>query len=70
MVAKAKEELEQEVLVKEDEKDKYLSERAPPLHMSGMSIHQLQVSGSSSPSLPSYRPHNRCPIAPSPGDGV
>jgi troponin-1 len=53
MVAKAKEELEQEVMVKEDEKDKYLSERAPPLQTSGMTIGQLQVSRSASPNLPS-----------------
>lgn len=45
MVAKAKEELEQEVVVKEEEKDKYLAERAPPLHTSGMSLAQLQVNG-------------------------
>ena len=43
MVAKAKEELEQEVLVKEDEKLKYLSERAPPLNTSGFNLAQLQV---------------------------
>uniref|UniRef100_A0A3Q3LTG9 Troponin I1, slow skeletal type n=1 Tax=Labrus bergylta TaxID=56723 RepID=A0A3Q3LTG9_9LABR len=42
MVAKAKEELEQEILVKEEEKNKYLSERAPPLHISGHSLAQLQ----------------------------
>lgn len=43
-MAKAKEELEQEILVKEEEKQKYLSERAPPLNTSGMNIQQLQVS--------------------------
>lgn len=43
MVAKAKEELEQEVVVKEDEKHKYLAERAPPLNTSGLSLGQLQV---------------------------
>lgn len=43
MVAKAKEELEQEILVKEDEKEKYLAERAPPLNTSGLSLAQLQV---------------------------
>lgn len=45
MVAKAKEELEQEVVVKEEEKQKYLSERAPPLNTSGLNVQQLQVSG-------------------------
>lgn len=45
MVAKAKEELEQEILVKEEEKQKYLSERAPPLNTSGLSLAQLQVTG-------------------------
>lgn len=43
MVAKAKEELEQEILVKEEEKHKYLAERAPPLNTSGLSLAQLQV---------------------------
>lgn len=43
MVAKAKEELEQEILDKEEEKDRYLSERAPPLKTSGLSLAQLQV---------------------------
>ncbi|XP_029911516.1 troponin I, slow skeletal muscle [Myripristis murdjan] len=42
MVAKAKEELEQEILVKEEEKEKYLAERAPPLHTGGMTLAQLQ----------------------------
>ncbi|XP_054464494.1 troponin I, slow skeletal muscle [Anoplopoma fimbria] len=42
MVAKAKEELEQEVVVKEEEKQNYLSERAPPLNTSGLSLAQLQ----------------------------
>ncbi|KAI9530681.1 Troponin I, slow skeletal muscle [Dissostichus eleginoides] len=42
MVAKAKEELEQEVVVKEEEKQNYLSERAPPLNTSGLSLGQLQ----------------------------
>uniref|UniRef100_A0A3Q0S3J0 Troponin I type 1a (skeletal, slow) n=1 Tax=Amphilophus citrinellus TaxID=61819 RepID=A0A3Q0S3J0_AMPCI len=42
MVAKAKEELEQEILDKEGEKQKYLAERAPPLNMSGLSLGQLQ----------------------------
>lgn len=43
MVAKAKEELEQEILVKEEEKQNYLAERAPPLNTSGLSLAQLQV---------------------------
>lgn len=43
MVAKAKEELEQEILDKEEEKHRYLAERAPPLNMSGLSLGQLQV---------------------------
>lgn len=45
MVAKAKEELEQEVLIKEEEKEKYLTEKAPPLNTSGLSLAQLQVTG-------------------------
>lgn len=47
MVAKAKEELEQEILVKEEEKERYLAERAPPLNTSGLSLQQLQASFSS-----------------------
>lgn len=43
MVAKAKEELEQEAFVKEEEKQNYLSERAPALRTSGLSLAQLQV---------------------------
>lgn len=43
MVAKAKEELEQEILVKEEEKEKYLAERAPLLNTSGLNLQQLQV---------------------------
>lgn len=43
MVAKAKEELEQEILIKEEEKEKYLTERAPPLNTSGLNLQQLQV---------------------------
>uniref|UniRef100_A0A3B5LFX7 Troponin I type 1a (skeletal, slow) n=1 Tax=Xiphophorus couchianus TaxID=32473 RepID=A0A3B5LFX7_9TELE len=42
MVAKAKEELEQEILVKEEEKQKYLAEKAPPLNTGGFSLAQLQ----------------------------
>lgn len=43
MVAKAKEELEQEILDKDEEKHNYLAERAPPLSTSGLSLAQLQV---------------------------
>lgn len=53
MVAKAKEELEQEILVKEEEKHKYLSERAPPLNTSGLSLAQLQVT---CPQIPQNSP--------------
>uniref|UniRef100_A0A3B4GG57 Troponin I, slow skeletal muscle-like n=1 Tax=Pundamilia nyererei TaxID=303518 RepID=A0A3B4GG57_9CICH len=35
-------ELEQEILDKEEEKHRYLAERAPPLNMSGLSLGQLQ----------------------------
>uniref|UniRef100_A0AAV2LYS4 Troponin I n=1 Tax=Knipowitschia caucasica TaxID=637954 RepID=A0AAV2LYS4_KNICA len=42
MVAKAKEELEQEVVEKEEEKQKYLSERAPPLNTNVLTMAQLQ----------------------------
>ncbi|TRY89621.1 hypothetical protein DNTS_021514, partial [Danionella cerebrum] len=42
MVAKAKEELEQELADKEGEKERYLSEKAPPLQTSGMSFAELQ----------------------------
>ena len=57
MVAKAKEELEQEILVKEEEKEKYLAERAPPLNTSGLSLAQLQVTGPSISRIPS------CPLS-------
>lgn len=43
MVAKAKEMLEQEVLDKEEDKQRYLSEKAPPLQTGGMSFAELQV---------------------------
>lgn len=43
MVAKAKEELEQEILEKEEEKEKYLAERAPPLNTGSMTLSQLEV---------------------------
>lgn len=42
-MAKAKEELEQEIVIKEEEKERYLSERAPPLNTSGLTLEQLQV---------------------------
>ncbi|KAJ8399591.1 hypothetical protein AAFF_G00410020 [Aldrovandia affinis] len=42
MVAKAKEELEQESMDKEEEKERYLAERAPPLSTSNMSFAELQ----------------------------
>lgn len=43
MVAKAKDELEQELADKEAEKERYLAENAPLLQMSGMSLAELQV---------------------------
>lgn len=43
MVAKAKEELEQEMEEKEEQKAKYLEEKAPPIHTSGMSMTDLKV---------------------------
>lgn len=42
MVARAKEELEQELADKQEEKEKYLYEKAPPLQTSGMSFAELQ----------------------------
>ncbi|XP_041954247.1 troponin I, slow skeletal muscle isoform X1 [Alosa sapidissima] len=42
LVAKAKEELEQEILDKEEEKQRYLAERVPPLKTSGISFADLQ----------------------------
>lgn len=44
MVAKAKEELEQEMEEKERQKAQYLEEKAPPIQTSGMSLAELQVS--------------------------
>lgn len=55
MVARAKEELEQEIVVKEEEKETYLAERAPPLNIHSLSLAQLQVS-----SL--YPPHYFVPL--------
>uniref|UniRef100_A0A663EQ44 Troponin I1, slow skeletal type n=1 Tax=Aquila chrysaetos chrysaetos TaxID=223781 RepID=A0A663EQ44_AQUCH len=43
MLAKAKEEWEQEIVDKQSEKERYLSERITPLHTSGLSLSQLQV---------------------------
>lgn len=43
MVAKAKEELEQEIEEKEEQKAKYLEEKSPHLQTSGMSLSELQV---------------------------
>ncbi|MBN3293047.1 TNNI1 protein, partial [Polypterus senegalus] len=42
LLAKAKEELEQEIVDKEEEKDRYLTERVPPLRTSGLSYNELQ----------------------------
>ncbi|CAB1353339.1 unnamed protein product [Coregonus sp. 'balchen'] len=43
MVAKAKEEIEQETVDKEEEKERYLAERAPPLQTGGLSFAELQI---------------------------
>lgn len=43
MVAKAKEELEQEMVEKEEQKAKYLEEKAPPIQTSSMSLAELRV---------------------------
>ncbi|KAM8757795.1 troponin I type 1b (skeletal, slow) [Acanthopagrus schlegelii] len=43
MVAKAKEELEQEIEEKEEQKAKYLEEKSPHLQTSGMSLSELQT---------------------------
>ncbi|NXR07864.1 TNNI1 protein, partial [Semnornis frantzii] len=42
MLAKAKEEWEQEIVDKQSEKERYLSERITPLRTSGLSLSQLQ----------------------------
>ncbi|XP_040391370.1 troponin I, slow skeletal muscle [Cygnus olor] len=42
MLAKAKEEWDQEIVDKQSEKERYLSERITPLHTSGLSLSQLQ----------------------------
>ena len=43
MVAKAKEDLEQELVDKEEEKMKYLEEKAPPIQTTRMSLEELKV---------------------------
>lgn len=43
MVAKAKEMLEQELIDKEEEKERYLTEKVPPLQTGGMPFAELQV---------------------------
>lgn len=43
MVAKATEELEQEMEEKEEQKAKYLDEKSPPVQTGGMSLAELQV---------------------------
>ncbi|XP_023271976.1 troponin I, slow skeletal muscle-like [Seriola lalandi dorsalis] len=43
MVAKAKEELEQEMEEKEEEKTKYLEEKSPPIQTRSMSLGELRV---------------------------
>lgn len=42
-MAKAKEELEQEVLEKEEQKARYLDEKAPPIHTNNMSLQEIKV---------------------------
>lgn len=51
-MAKAKEEIEQEMVDKEEEKERYLAERAPALQTGGMSFAELQV-------LPSIHTFNK-----------
>ncbi|XP_072308233.1 troponin I, slow skeletal muscle-like isoform X2 [Eucyclogobius newberryi] len=43
MVAKAKEELEQELLEKEEEKARYLDEKAPPIQANSMTPEELKA---------------------------
>lgn len=50
MVAKAKEELEQEVVEKEEQKAKYVEEKAPAIQTSGLSLAELRV-----PFVPTHR---------------
>lgn len=42
-MAKAKEDMEQEMEEKEEQKAKYLEEKAPPIHTSSMSMTDLKV---------------------------
>ncbi|XP_036067874.1 troponin I type 1b (skeletal, slow) isoform X2 [Oryzias melastigma] len=42
MAAKAKEDLEQELVEKEEQKAKYLEEKSPPVQTSGLSLAELQ----------------------------
>lgn len=43
MVAKAKDELEQELEEKEEQKGKYLEEKVPPVQLTGLSLAELKV---------------------------
>ncbi|XP_061639685.1 troponin I, slow skeletal muscle-like isoform X2 [Phyllopteryx taeniolatus] len=43
MVAKAKEDLEQELAEKEEQKEKYLEEKTPALNINSMSLEELQI---------------------------
>lgn len=43
MVAKAKEDLEQELVEKEKQKETYLEEKAPQMNINSMSLEELQV---------------------------
>uniref|UniRef100_A0A672ZIS3 Troponin I type 1b (skeletal, slow) n=1 Tax=Sphaeramia orbicularis TaxID=375764 RepID=A0A672ZIS3_9TELE len=43
MVAKAKEELEQEMVEKEEQKEKYLEEKAPPIQTHSMTLQELKL---------------------------
>lgn len=43
MVAKAKEELEQEIVEKDEQKAKFLEEKAPPIRTGGLSLAELWV---------------------------
>uniref|UniRef100_A0A3Q2VDW5 Troponin I type 1b (skeletal, slow) n=1 Tax=Haplochromis burtoni TaxID=8153 RepID=A0A3Q2VDW5_HAPBU len=43
MVAKAKEELEQEIVEKDEQKAKFLEEKAPPIRTGGLSLAELRI---------------------------
>ncbi|KPP68528.1 troponin I, skeletal, slow c-like, partial [Scleropages formosus] len=45
LLTRAKEDLEKEKMERDEEKVRYLSEKLPPLQMSGMSLEELQVRG-------------------------